>query len=61
MHAEGAKHLASVVTGSLPSPIEVTALALGVISFNSEIRVQWGSAQCAFAGIGLVFFQLTSE
>ena len=61
MHAEGAKNLASVVSDSLKSPIEVTTLALGAISFGSEIHGQWSSAQCAFAGIGLVLFQPTSE
>ena len=61
MHAEGAKHLASVVTDSLPSPIEFTTLAHGAISFGIDIGMQWNPAQCAFAGIGLVFFQLTSE
>ena len=61
MHAEGAKHLASVVTDSLPLPIEVTTLAHGAISFGSEMQVQWNPAQCAFVGIGLVLFQLTSE
>jgi len=61
MHAEGAKHLASVVTGSLPSPIEVMTLAPGAISFGSEMHVQWNPAQCAFVEIGLVLFQLTSE
>ena len=48
-------------TDSLPSPIEVTTLAHGAISFGSEIHVQWNPAQCAFVGIGLVLFQLTSE
>ena len=61
MHAEGAKHLASVVTDSLPLPIEVTTLAHGAISFGSEMQVQWNPAQCAFVGVGLVLFQLTSE
>ena len=55
------KKLVSVVTDSLPSPIEVTTLAHGAISFGSEIHVQWNPAQCAFVGIGLVLFQLTSE
>ena len=55
------KKLVSVVTDSLPSPIEAMALALGFISFGSEIHVQWGSAQCEFVEIGLVLFQLTSE
>jgi hypothetical protein len=61
MHAEGAKHLASFDTDSLPSSIKVTALAHGTISFGSEIHVQWNPAQCTFVGIGLVLFQLTSE
>jgi hypothetical protein len=55
------KKMVSVVTDSLPSPIEVMALAPGAISFGSEIHVQWNPAQCAFVGIGLVLFQLTSE
>ena len=48
-------------TDSLPSPIEVLALAHGAISFGSEIHVQLNPAQCAFVGIDLVLFQLTSE
>ena len=40
MHAEGGNFLASVVSDSLPSPIEVTTHALGAISFGSEIHVQ---------------------
>jgi hypothetical protein len=57
------KKLVSAVTDSLPSPIEVMALALahGAISLGSEIHVQCDPAQCAFVGIGLVLFQLTSE
>ena len=55
------KNLVSVVTDSLPSPIEFTTLAHGAISFGSDIGMQWNPAQCAFVGIGLVFFQLTSE
>ena len=54
-------HLVSVVTDSLPSPIEFATLADGAISFGSDIGMQWNPAQCAFVGIGLVFFQLTSE
>ena len=61
MHAEGGKKMASAVSDSLPSLIEVTTLALGAITFGSEIHVQSSSAQCAFVGIGLVLFQLTSE
>ena len=61
MHAEGGNFLASVVSDSLPSPIEVTTHALGAISFGSEMHVQWNPVQCAFVGIGLVLFQLTSE
>jgi hypothetical protein len=48
-------------TDSFPPPIKVMALALGAISFGSEMHVQWSSAQYAFAGIGLFLFQLTSE
>ena len=55
------KKLVSVVTDSLPSPIESTTLAHGDISFGSDIGMQWNPAQCAFVGIGLVLFQLTSE
>jgi hypothetical protein len=42
------KTLVSAVTDSLPSPIEVTTLAHGAISFGSEIHVQWdpGCAMC---------------
>ena len=54
-------NLVSVVSDSLPSPIEFTTLAHGVISSSSDIGMQWNPAQCAFVGIGLVFFQLTSE
>jgi hypothetical protein len=57
------KNWSSVFTCSLPSPIEVMALANGaaLISFGSEIHVQWNPVQYAFVGIGLVLFQLTSE
>jgi hypothetical protein len=61
IHIESSKIVKRVDTNSLPPPIEVTTLELGAISFGSEIHVQWSSAQCAFAGIGLVLFQLTSE
>ena len=54
-------HLVSVVTDSLPSPIEFATLADGAISIGSDIGMQWNPAQCAFVGIGLVLFQLTSE
>ena len=55
------KKLVSIVSDSLVSPTEVMTLAHGAISFGSEILVQWNPAQCAFVGIGLVLFQLTSE
>ena len=45
----------------MPSPIEFITLAHGAISFGSDIDMQWNPAQCAVVGIGLVFFQLTSE
>ena len=45
----------------MPPPIEFVTLAQGAISFGSDIDMQWNPAQCAFVGIGLVFFQLTSE
>jgi hypothetical protein len=45
----------------LPTPIEFVTLAQGAISFGSDIDMQWNPAQCEFVGIGLVFFQLTSE
>jgi hypothetical protein len=53
--------LVSVDADSLPSPIEFTTLAHGAISFGSDIDIQWNPAQRAFAEIGLVLFQLTSE
>ena len=55
------KKLVSIVSDSLVSPTEVMTLAHGSISFSSEMHVQWNPAQCAFVGIGLVLFQLTSE
>jgi hypothetical protein len=55
------KKLVSAVTDSLPSPIKVMTLSRGAISSGSEIHLQWNPAQCAFVGIGLVLFQLTSE
>ena len=48
-------------TDSLLSPTEVMTLAHGAISFGIDIGMQWNPAQCAFVGIGLVFFKLTSE
>ena len=45
----------------MPPPIEFVTLAQGAISFGSDIDMQWNPAQCVFVGIGLVFFQLTSE
>jgi hypothetical protein len=45
----------------LPLPIEFITPAHGTISFGSDIDMQWNPAQCAFAAIGLVFFQLASE
>jgi hypothetical protein len=61
IHIESPKIVKRIDTDSLPPPIEVVALALGAISFGSEMHVQWNPAQCAFVGIGLVLFQLTSE
>ena len=45
----------------MPLPIEFITLAHGAISSGSDIDMQWNPAQRAFVGIGLVFFQLTSE
>ena len=61
IRAAASKIVKRIGTDSLPSPIEVMTLAPGAISFGSEMHVQWDPAQCAFAGIGLVLFQLTSE
>ena len=61
IRTECPKTVKRIDTDSLPSPIEFTTLAHGAISFGIDIGMQWNPAQCAFAGIGLVFFQLTSE
>jgi hypothetical protein len=49
----------TIITDSLPPPIEVTTLAHDDISFSSGIHMN--PAQCAFVGVGLVLLQLASE
>ena len=61
IRAAASKIVKRIGTDSLPSLIEVMTLAPGAINFGSEMHVQWNPAQCAFVGIGLVLFQLTSE
>ena len=44
IHIESSKIVKRIDTDSLPPPIEVVALALGAISFGSEMHVQWDHA-----------------